>query len=92
MHHHLMEVLARRMPSIRCHLPEATYLAWLNCSELELDGPAADFFLDEARVALSQGENFGSGFEAFARLNFATSRDLLDQILDRMASALEQRA
>lgn len=88
---HLMEVLAHRMPSIRCHLHEATYLAWLNCSELGLDGAAADFFLEKARVALSEGENFGSGFEAFARLNFATSRELLDQILDRMTDALASR-
>ena len=88
---YLMGELATRMPGIRCHAPEATYLAWLDCNQLGLAGPAASYFLKMAKVALSEGESFGSGFEPFARLNFATSRELLDQILDRMATALESR-
>ena len=46
------------------------------------------FFLSKARVALSPGPRFGQGGAGFARLNFATSRAILDQILERMAAAL----
>ena len=39
-------------------------------------------------MALSDGRNFGAGGETFARLNFATSRAILREILERMARAL----
>jgi cystathionine beta-lyase len=46
-------------------------------------------FIRKGKLALSDGRYFGAGFEAYARLNFATSRAILDQVLDRMATALE---
>jgi cystathionine beta-lyase len=85
------EFLAERIPKIRHHPGESLYLAWLDCAELELGGAAPyDFFLERARVALSDGRNFGAGGETFARLNFATSRAILREILERMARALER--
>jgi cysteine-S-conjugate beta-lyase len=80
------------LPGIEIGEPRATYLAWLDCRALELaDGPFA-FFLEHARVALSDGAAFGLGGEGCVRLNFATSLGVLEQILDRMARALADRA
>lgn len=71
--------------------PESTYLAWLDCRGLELGGRSPfEFFLAEARVAGSEGANFGPDGEGWLRLNFATSRDILDAALERMAGALER--
>jgi cysteine-S-conjugate beta-lyase len=70
------------------HAPEATYLAWLDCRRLPLDGPAHDFFLRRARVALLDGAPFGPGGEGHVRLNFATSEPILGEILDRLSTAL----
>jgi cystathionine beta-lyase len=82
----LVRLLADALPPVDCRLPEATFLAWLDCSALGLDDPFR-FFLDEARVALSDGPPFGPGCEQFVRLNFATSRTLLERILDAMGGA-----
>ncbi|MFQ5514568.1 MAG: MalY/PatB family protein [Myxococcota bacterium] len=82
------EYLARKLPGMRYHLPEATYLAWLDCRELDLDRSPYWFFLKRARVALSDGRVFGPGGEGFVRLNFATSHAILAEALDRMAKAL----
>jgi cystathionine beta-lyase len=76
-----------RLPGVGFHPPEATYLAWLDCRSLGLADPHA-FFLEKARVGLSNGRSFGTGGEGFVRLNFATSLALLEEILDRMARAL----
>jgi cystathionine beta-lyase len=76
-----------RLPGVRIFPPEATYLAWLDCRELDLPNDPQRFFLEKARVALSRGPNFGQGGAGFVRLNFATSRAILDQALERMASA-----
>jgi cystathionine beta-lyase len=42
-------------------------------------------------VALSDGAWFGAGFEGYARLNFATSKGLLTEIVERMARAVRGR-
>ncbi|MDJ0850817.1 MAG: PatB family C-S lyase [Myxococcota bacterium] len=84
----VMEFLARELPAVRVFRPEATYLAWLECRELGLPEEPFRFFLKRARVALSRGSEFGSPGESCVRLNFATSRTILDEILERMAEAL----
>ncbi|HSS66198.1 MAG TPA: PatB family C-S lyase [Gammaproteobacteria bacterium] len=80
--------VSRQMPGIRYRKPEATYFAWLDCRDLGLDEEPYDFFLREARVALEPGLNFGPQGAGFARLNFATSKKILSQILTRMGQAL----
>jgi cystathionine beta-lyase len=83
--------IARRFPGVRFHSPEASYLAWLDWSAFELEPTPARFFLEHGRVALSDGRLFGAGFESYARINFATSRTLLTQVLDRMQGALSSK-
>jgi cystathionine beta-lyase len=73
---------------VTTELPESTFLAWLDCRDLEVGTAPAEFFHDKARVALNDGADFGPHGAGFVRLNFATSRAILDQILDRMADAV----
>jgi cystathionine beta-lyase len=87
----LARTLPQALPGVRMRVPEATYLAWLDCSALELGLPAGQFFLERARVGLNAGETFGARYGAFARLNFATSPAILDAIVGRMADALHRR-
>lgn len=84
----LASALAERAPAIRFRPPEATYLAWLDCRALGLPEPPFDFFLERARVALGPGPDYGAPGEGFVRLNFATSRAILEQIVERMVAAL----
>jgi cystathionine beta-lyase len=81
------DVLAAEAPAIRLHAPEATYLAWLDCSKLGLSSSAFAFFLDHARIGFSAGETFDPDCAQFVRFNFATSMPILDDILDRMVTA-----
>jgi cystathionine beta-lyase len=83
------QFLKEHLPGVRCHLPEATYLAWLDCRELDLGQDPQAFFLERARVALSAGPSFGAAWQGFARLNFATARPILTEVLERMAAALK---
>ena len=82
--------LGERLPQIGMLEPEATYLAWLDCRELALPGGPWRFFLDRARVALSNGEDFGPPGRGHVRLNFATSKRILGEILERMADAVDR--
>lgn len=69
--------------------PTGTYLGWLDCSGLDLEGEApARFFRREPGVAMSPGAAFGRGYERFCRLNLATGRGIAVQIARRLAGAV----
>jgi cystathionine beta-lyase len=85
------ELLADRLPGVRHRLPEATYLAWLDCRELGLEASAGEFFLERAGVALVDGPECGAPGSGHVRLNFATPRPVLTAIVDRMAAAVAGR-
>jgi cysteine-S-conjugate beta-lyase len=84
----LAELLAERLPEVRYRPPEGTYLAWLDCRALALEGSAGEFFLDRAGVALIDGPECGVPGQGHVRLNFATGRALLTAMVDRMAAAV----
>ncbi len=84
------EFVAKHLPDVVYHPPEATYLAWLDCRALDLGDPTR-FFRKQAKVALTNGRDYGSPGEGFTRLNFATSKAILQEILERMAKAVENR-
>jgi cystathionine beta-lyase len=86
---YLGDALAERFPGITGLPAQGTYMTFLDCSALELGPSPAEHFYRAGRVALSDGKVFGAGFEQYVRLNFATSRAILDQVLDRMATALD---
>ena len=82
------EYLARHMPGVGYLPAEATYFAWLRCAQLDLPGGPHAYFLDNARVGLSDGADFGRAGQGCVRLNYATPRALLEQILERLAGSL----
>lgn len=87
----LGELLATHLPEVGYRMPEGTYMAWLDCRALGPDTEPADFFLAKARVAMNPGPAFGPNGQGFVRLNFATSRSILEQAVGRMAEAVRDR-
>ncbi len=53
-----------------------------------IQGSPAGHFLKHGRVALSGGRRFGAAWDQHVRLNFATSRPILRDVVDRVAKAL----
>jgi len=84
----LGELLAAHLPTVGYVPPEGTYLAWLDCRRLGLPGDPAEIFLNAGRVALSPGPTFGAPGTGYARLNLATSPEILTQAVERMAAAV----
>ena len=87
---YLIQYLAEKIPGIHMIRPEATYLAWLDCRELNLPQSPAQFLLEKARVALNNGEDFGEPGKGYVRLNFGCSRETLTEALDRIKQAVAQ--
>jgi cystathionine beta-lyase len=84
----LASLLAGRLPAVRYAPPQATYLAWLDCTSLDLSAEPAQVFLERGRVALRPGPDFGSGGRGFVRVTIATSAAILTEIVDRMLASL----
>ncbi|MET8246436.1 aminotransferase class I/II-fold pyridoxal phosphate-dependent enzyme [Streptomyces sp. NPDC005202] len=84
----LADLLAEHLPAISYRPGQATYLAWLDCRALGLGDDPAQVFLDRGRVALSSGTPFGTGGAGHARLNLATSPELVAEGVRRMAAAV----
>ena len=83
-----LDYIAENMPDIRATQPNATYLMWLDCKAAGIEGNAQQFFIDKAKVALSDGEQFGAGGEGYVRMNFGCPRAQLLEALDQMRAAL----
>ena len=84
--HHLKTELARLLPQIRYEMPEAGYLAWLDITDLPL---SAKQIHEDAKVALVPGPDMGGpAYENWVRLNFGTSKAIITEGLERIASVL----
>ncbi len=89
----LGELLAEHLPQARMRPLEATYLAWL---DLRAYGPAdvddwdpAAVLLEKGRVKVAPGHDYHPGTGGHVRLNIATSRERLTEIVRRTAAALD---
>ena len=86
----LVEELPKRIPGLITSKPDSTYLMWLdfrNTAIGDKEYPAA-WLVQHARVAFNEGVTFGEGFTGQARLNFATSPEILEEAIDRVAQAI----
>lgn len=86
------DVLAAELPGVTATRPDAGYLSWMDFSALGFAPPAQAVLLEKARVATSAGEEFSPRCTQFARLNFATSPEILEDILGRIVEACRLHA
>ncbi len=82
----LQEFLTNNIPKIKFTLPEATYLAWLDCSELGLStAELNNLITHKAKLWLNDGSSFGAGGKGFQRLNAACPRAVLEEAVRRLS-------
>ena len=76
------------LPGLQLQAPEATYLAWIDASGLNLPaGQSAAKYFEAAGVGLSPGEDFMPGATGHVRLNFGCTRATLDEAIRRISAA-----
>lgn len=69
---------------------EGTYLMWLDLRAFGMDCETLHRrLMDEAKVRLNKGTDFGAAGEGFMRLNLATTPDLCDEGVRRIAEFLK---
>jgi cystathionine beta-lyase len=81
-------LVSSRLPAIGYHIPHCSYLAWLDLSKLNLGEDPCAVLVERAKVAFNPGHIYGALGKDYARLNFATSPEIITEAFDRIASAL----
>jgi cysteine-S-conjugate beta-lyase len=89
-HHPTLVRLLERLPELTSTPPETTHSAWLDCERVSLPENPTTFFLRHASVVVNDVVTFGRGSEKFVRLNVATSRTILGQMVDAMEDAVSK--
>lgn len=79
-----IDVEIATIPGLKLEPLQATYLAWIDATELALDDTQGHF--EQHGVGLSGGEQFGQS--QFIRLNFACPASVLDEGLSRIRAAV----
>ncbi len=87
---YLCRYVADQLHGVSVWGPEGTYLAWLDFSRITFPGgeDPYEYLLENARVALNPGKEFGPGGARFARLNFGCPRSLLVEGLERIRMSM----
>ena len=89
---YLDNYLKSRLSSMKLIPIEGTYLAWIDCRGLGLDGAALNrLMMDDARVYVDGGHIFGPEGEGFVRVNVACRRQTLEQALARIERAVNDQ-
>jgi cysteine-S-conjugate beta-lyase len=86
----LTQFLHERLPEVRYHAPEGTYLAWMDFRAFAFADRVQKFMLEEAKVGLNDGVSYGAGYQGFLRINLATSRPILLEALNRLERAVRK--
>lgn len=82
------KLVAKEWPTVQISKPRNSYLSWVDFSSTRLgEDPAAEI-LEKSRVAISSGIPFGTGGKHHARLNFATSPEVLKEAVTRITPCL----
>lgn len=87
-----VEFCGRNIPGVKAVIPEASYLIWLDCRGLRLGHEELQrLFVEEAGLALNDGEMFGKQGRGFMRLNVACPRRVLATALENLRKAVAVR-
>ncbi|MFV0328314.1 MAG: MalY/PatB family protein [Dysgonomonas sp.] len=86
------EYLKVNIPQIKAMIPEASFLIWLDCTELNLSQKdLVSLFVDDAKLALNDGTMFGHGGEGYMRMNIGTPLANIQKALDNLKKAVETK-
>jgi cystathionine beta-lyase len=86
----LEQFLKTNMPKVNVMKPEATYLIWLDFSNLGLSDELLSQKLIEGGVGLNRGVQFGREGSGFMRMNIGCPRSVLTEALNRIQLALSK--
>ena len=85
------DFLEKELPQIRLVKSDATYLLWLDCTQLNIKSEELTEYLNRNYgLLLSPGKQFGQVGDNFLRMNIACPKTTLNDGLNRLKKAIEK--
>jgi cystathionine beta-lyase len=79
----------KMIPEILPVEPEATYMIWLDCRKLGMNGKELQsFFVHKAGIGMNEGSTFGPGGEGFMRMNLGTTHQTVRKAMEQVEKAV----
>jgi len=91
--HHLATLVSEKLPGVIYCKPDAGYFGWLDLRNVLKEGEIDDvsnLMIEHGKIAVASGALYGPGGRGFIRINFATSSEILEDAIDRIAAALSR--
>ena len=83
------EFFKKECPRISFWMPQATYMAWLDCRDLGMkDAELFKFMVEKAKVGFNNGQAFCPGLDGFMRMNLAMPRSTVQKALNQIRDAV----
>ncbi len=80
----------KKIPQIKAIKPESTYMIWLDCRKMNLEGDELkDFFIKKAGLGFNDGQVFGTGGKGFMRMNVACPRSTVEEAMKKLENAVK---
>ncbi len=77
-----------KLPKIKVTQLQGTYLMWLDCRKL--GQPVVDFFESTAKILGEDGILFGPAGQGYYRLNIASPKSVINEVLSRIETAYQK--
>ena len=88
---YIMDFCKTRIPEIIPLRTEATYMIWLDCRLLQINGKELQaFFVREAGVGMNEGSTFGPGGEGYMRMNIACQKNTVIRAMEQIENAIKK--
>lgn len=86
----VQEYLDKHLPSLHLPMPDATYLAWIDISQLPYSSEQLQHALvHHGKVAIMSGEIYGEEGKRFIRMNVGCPQSKVMEGLDRLKKAID---
>ncbi|MBS4913079.1 MAG: pyridoxal phosphate-dependent aminotransferase [Veillonella sp.] len=89
--HYLKERLQKEVSNVIVTDLDGTYLVMLDLRPYIGTENVSDFVVNQCRLAVDYGEQFGDKYKGFIRLNLATDPALVKQAVDNLVAALQSK-
>ncbi|MCG8643398.1 MAG: pyridoxal phosphate-dependent aminotransferase [Desulfobacterales bacterium] len=81
-----------QVPGITCQVPQGAFYTFANIRGTGMTSQeCSEFILNECRIATVPGTAFGRAGEGYLRFSYATSLDIIDQAVNTLQTAFQNR-
>ena len=67
--------IINEIPNVSMQMPESGFLGWINVSKLGTSSEIQKYLVDEAKVCINDGINYGPGGEGHLRIILGSYKD-----------------